>query len=153
MISSVLVNPANNNILSIGKNVHGDDTLLVETYNRLNGTFKAATRSSAGTTIIVEPDDEASIQLTDLILTTDKVALADVTVRFTDGTNTIDIITADVADAPVNLAIAFAGRWAGWKDARVEMVTVAAVTATVAIGYIKVPQSLTIAYDTWDALR
>ena len=51
---------------------------------------------------------------------------------FTDGVETINIIVADSTNAPINLAIPFAGRWQGWRDARIDLITVNAV----APGYI-----------------
>lgn len=117
-----------------------------------HGTFKAATISGAATTIVAQPSNEGSLMLTDLFISADKVNNASVTVQFADGTNTIPIITPIVTDAPVNLGAALAGRWQGWKDARVEVVTdTAGQNVTVSVGYIKMPTGLP--YDEWDSLR
>lgn len=127
--------------------------LITQPVVTFNGVFKSTTRSSAGTSTIAEPLPKSSILLTDLILTSDRVALATVTVRFTDGTNNVDIITAAVNDAPVNLALSFGGRWQGWKDARVDLITVGNATATVACGYMKVEEAYTLHFNDWDSRR
>lgn len=131
-----------------------DEPILVtQPLVTFNSVFKAVTREVDGTSIVAEPIPEASLLLVDMILTTDKVALASVTVRFTDDVNTINIITAAVNDAPVNLAINFGGRWQGWRDARIEFVTVNNVTATVACGYMKVKEKSTLDFADWDSRR
>ena len=132
--------------------VRGDEVVLtVANSNQAHGAFAAANRSSAGTTIITAPNDEGSLILTDLIVGADRVNGATVTVQFTDGTDTVVIYATDVTDAPANIGVSFGGRWQGWKDARVELVTVNAVNATVSLGYIKVPQGLP--YAEWDSRR
>jgi hypothetical protein len=127
--------------------------LIAQTYASVNGCFKAATRAAAGTTIITEPDLHGSIVLTDLIVTSDRVNAAIITLRFTDGTNTINIFVADVTDAPCNVATSFVGQWKGWKDARLEVVTVGVVKATVAVGYFKLPEETTLGFVEWDTAR
>ena len=116
-----------------------------------HGTFTSATRTTAGTTVIAAPKDNGSLFLTDMVLGTDKVNGATVTVRYSDGTDSIIIFSADVTDAPAHLALGFAGRWQGWKNARVELVTTGTVTATVSLGYVKVPRGLD--YRLWDSRR
>lgn len=61
---------------------------------------------------------------------------------------------ADSSNAPVNVAIPFAGNWAGWRNARIELVVSGANgTATLAVGYFKISKSKTMNYDEWNALR
>jgi hypothetical protein len=127
--------------------------LTVATYGQQNGHFKAATRTSAGTTTVVTPYDGDAIVLTDLILTTDRVALSTVTVSFTDGVNTVTIISTSCADAPCNIAIPFSGLWRGWESARIDLTTVAGLSATLAIGYFHVKGNDALQYSQWDALR
>ena len=127
--------------------------ILVENSARIYGTFKAETRTSAGTTIVAEPSEDGSIILTDIIVTADRVNGASVTVQFTDGTNTIVIFEVDVTDAPVAIGLPLNGRWQGWRNARLELVTVGAVTSTLSVGYYKIPSTRTLDYSTWDALR
>lgn len=130
----------------------GDKKVLVSTKEAMtHGVFKASTRTTNGTTTVTSPDTGGAIILTDLIITSDKTANSSVIVRFTDGSNTIDVTVGDSVNAPVNIALAFGGCWRGWKDARLEMVTTGAVTATVAVGYMKISNGLPFA--EWDALR
>jgi len=125
--------------------------LTTGTLHGAHGTFKAAQRSSAGTTILTNPANGGSLHLTDLILTTDKTNASNVTLQFTDDTETIIIAVGDSTNAPVNLAVAFNGRVQGWKDARLEMVTTGGVSATCMVGYHKMSKG--IAFSEWDSRR
>ena len=115
------------------------------------GQFKAANRTTAGTTIVTEPLLGGSIGITDLIVSADKVNLATVTIRFTDGTNTIILYRGVTTDAPINISIPIGGRFRGWSNARVELVTTGAVDASVTLGYIKYSEGL--AFEAWDKQR
>lgn len=125
--------------------------LVVTTVPQTHGLFKSVTRATAGTSIITAPTLGGAIVLTDLIVSTDKRPLSNVTISLTDDTETIDIMTLDSTNAPVNTSIAFTGRIAGWKNARLEVVTVSDVTATVTCGYFKEQEGLSLL--EWDALR
>lgn len=125
--------------------------LIVANEKDQHGVFKAQQRTSAGTTILASPTGGGALALTDLMITTDKTANSSVVIHFTDDTETEVVMEADSANNTVNLAIAFAGLWRGWKDARLEMVTVDTVTATVAVGYMKIVSGQFFA--EWDALR
>jgi len=75
-----------------------------------------------------------------------------VEVRFTDGTNTVSLYgPASQVDFPVQIAHGFVGRCQGWRDARIDVVTVGTADATVTICYTKIPTSLP--FKEWDALR
>jgi hypothetical protein len=142
-----------------GKELHsysgydGDPVLVTTTHGANSGSFKSASRTGAGTSIVVAPDGLDGIVLTDLILTTDKVNGATATVQITDGVNTIVLISANVTDAPCNIALSFAGKWEGWQGARVEFVTVGNVKATLAIGYFKIMEDSALPFASWDAKR
>lgn len=127
--------------------------LLVEKYAAIFGSFKAITRTSEGTSVLASVDGDDAIVLTDLIITTDKVQGATVTVQWTDGVNTVVIITAHATDAPCNLAIPFGGHWQGWQGARLDVVTVNAVKTTVSCGYFKIKADKALAYGAWDEIR
>lgn len=150
MINLSLADRATGKDLHICETTYGS-LLVTSNLAQAHGTFKSETRSAAGTSIITEPDPGHSIILTDLIISSDRVNAATFTVRFTDGTNTVNIFSGDVTDAPINLASPLSGRWQGWKDARVELVTVGLVTVTVSCGYYKVDTGLD--YAEWDSLR
>lgn len=150
MIETSLIEQSSGEELYIAHQ-NGDKILITHTHAQVKGKFKAATRSSAGTSIITEPDADGCIVLTDIMVTSDRVAASSFTVQFTDDTETIKIISGNANDAPVNLATSFAGAWSGWKNARLELITVGNVTATVACGYYKLHDSML--YNEWDALR
>ncbi len=133
--------------------LYEEPILITQPIHTFEGVFKTTTHTVAGTSTVAEPLPKSSLLLTDLVLTTDKVALSTVTISFTDGVNTINILTANTSDAPVNLSIPFAGRWQGWKDAKIELTTVNNVTATVACGYMKIEEKYTLAFDDWDSRR
>lgn len=127
--------------------------LIAQSYASVNGSFKSATRAAAGSTTITEPELGGSIVLTDLIVTSDRVNAAIITIRFTDGVDNVNIFVADVTDAPCNVATSFAGQWKGWKNARLELVTVGVVKTTVAAGYFKLPEEISLGFSEWDAAR
>jgi len=140
------------NPLHIGSNpVTSEPILVTENVHRIHGKFASAIRTTAGTTVIASPSLGQEIVMTDLIISTDRTNNATVTVQWTDGVETIAIYSGITNDAPINFGIAFAGRWSGWKDARLEMVTVGNVTANVSVGFYKLPEGLTFA--EWDADR
>ena len=142
-----------------GKELHsydgydGEPVLVTTTHGAQHGSFVAATRSTAGTTAVIVAQGDDAIVLTDLILTTDKVNATTATVKITDGVNTVDVIAADLTDAPCNIAISFAGHWQSWRACRVDLVTTGVVTATLALGYFRIPWDVAMGFGEWDALR
>ena len=128
-----------------------EPVLVTENLHRIHGTFAAQSRSTGGTTILAAPEIDQEIVLTDLIVSTDRVASSTLVIHWTDDAETIVIYSGNANDAPINFAIAFAGRWAGWKNARIEMVTNNTLKANIAVGYYKLPEGLTFAQ--WDAIR
>lgn len=153
MIKSILTNSKDKKSLQTLDGWEDLPVLVIANYQSMNGSFKSIARSTAGTSTLTEPTGEGSIVLTDLIITTDKVNGASVTVQFTDDTNTIVIVAAQVTDAPCNIATTFIGHWQGWRSARMDMVTVGNVKATVACGYFKVSKSKSLEFSDWDARR
>jgi len=142
-----------------GKEIHtydgydGEPVLVTTTHGAQHGSFVAATRTEAGTTAVISARGEDGIVFTDLILTTDKVQGATVTVAITDGSNTVTVVAADVTDAPCNIALSFAGHWQTWQAAYVNLTTVGVVKATLALGYFRIPWNVTLPYSAWNALR
>ena len=127
--------------------------LAVSEEARLYGAFRSKTRTTAGTTAVITPISGGSLILTDLLISGEKQATSSVEVRFTDGSNTVTVFLVSQSDAPASLAHSFAGRFHGWKDARVDMITTGAGDATVTIGYYKINGSRTLPFEAWDALR
>jgi len=94
------------------------------------------------------------VVLTDLLVSGEKINGGIIQVQFTDDTNSEIVSKSHVTDGPVNLAMPFAGRWRGWKDARIEMlVTTSMQDATVAIGYYFVTGAGVFIFEDWDAQR
>lgn len=153
MIKAVLTALKSKKALHTYEGLDGEPVLVVTTHAHQNGYFKAAQRSTAGTTVIAQPNGNDAICLTDMIITTDKVNGASLTVQITDGVNTIILASALVTDAPCNIAIPFQGNWTGWQAAHVDMVTVSTVAATVSLGYYKIPADKALPYAAWNALR
>lgn len=125
--------------------------LMSATERQQHGVWKVANRTTAGTTIITAPFASGALLVTDLILSTDKVAGSSVQLQFTDGANTEVIALFDSANAPVSLSISINGRLHGWKDARLEMVTVNAVDASIMVGYMKIKSVQD--FNEWDSER
>ncbi len=115
------------------------------------GTFKAATRTTAGTTTLTEPDPGGSIVVTWIAVSGEKQAGSSVEVRFTDGTNIVTIVLISQIDAPPNFPISFPSRVQGWQDAQIDMITSGAGDATISVGYIKIPEG--IPFAEWDSFR
>lgn len=152
MIKASLIDSATGKELYIASQ-NGNKIFISQTHAQVEGKFKAKTLTAAGTIIVTEPDKGGCIVLTDFILTSDKTEGAVITVQYTDGTETIPIMVADMSDAPVNLATSLSGKWESWRDARLELVITGGVnpTATLAAGYYKLSDSKL--FNDWDAQR
>lgn len=152
MIKSILTESASGQELYIAKQ-NGDKVLITQTHAQIEGRFKSAVLTDAGTITIVEPLSGGCITLTDMILASDKTEGATIIVQFNDGTNTETIVNTDMSDAPVNIAINFTGYWHGWRDAWLELIISGGTnpSASCAVGYFKLHNSML--YSEWDALR
>ena len=150
-LKATLIDPATGKVLEIIKDIFGHPTLAVTDHYVDKTRFKSVTRVAVGTETIASPITDGAILLTDIIISTDRVANSRLTIFFDDGVRNIPIFDGYANDAPINVAANFHGGWTGWKDAAAKMTTEQAIKATVAIGYIKVPEGLE--YAEWDALR
>jgi Tfp pilus assembly protein PilW len=121
----------------------------------INTRFKSATHTDAGTITLATPEAGGFLVLTDLLISAEKVASGSCKIQFTDGSDTVVIFNAITVDAPANLAIPFSGRWAGWKDARLDTVTTGSnIDATVSVGYLLIKDpDLALTFADWDVLR
>jgi hypothetical protein len=151
VIKVILLDTTTGKALTIIKDIFDIPTIAVTDNYLKRVCFKSSTRTSAGTTTITSPKNDGALLLTDMIISTDKVANSQLTVLFDDGTYNIPIYDGYANDAPINLALGFHGGWTGWKDASLKMTTVAVIKATVAVGYMKIPKSRE--YEEWNALR
>lgn len=129
----------------------GLPTLVILTPAQAHGQFKSSTRTTAGTTIIVEPRPGLSLAVTDILLSGEKQPNSDLTIQFTDGTNTVIIFVSNQVDVPPSVDANLTSYFYGWTDARIEMITSGTGDATVTIGYIHTQRDLT--FSEWDALR
>lgn len=125
---------------------------------RVNGVFKTtkfvAATSPTYSTIVATPAGDGSIVLSDMVISFEKKTGAEVTIQFNDGTNTELIWFGDMQDAPINLAIAFAGKWQGWQCAYLEAVVAGAgLDGSVGIGYAKLDKSNSLTYSDWNKRR
>jgi hypothetical protein len=145
------VDVASGKTLEVIDDVYGNPTLAVTDHYWNKTRFKSETRTGAGTSTIASPTTGGAIMLTDMIISTDKVANSQLTVFFDDATRQVNLYDGYANDAPINFAIGFRGGWTGWKDAALKMTTLAVIKATVAMGYIKTPEG--VCYTEWDALR
>ena len=128
--------------------------LLVTGRRDFYGIFKTIAYTAQGTTQQVTPKGAGSIELTDLIVTFEKKALAFVTINFHDTTNTAPIFKAALTDAPVNIAIPFAGRWQGWSEAHIDVIVSGAdAIGNVSIGFMHSPASESLSYNAWNVRR
>ena len=153
MLKTTLIRNKDKQEISLEEGYGDKPCVVTTTFRRVNGVFRAASRSTAGTTKIVEPNGNNAIVLTDIIISADRVNAATVTVQFNDGTRAVEIFSAVTTDAPVAIAIPFQGNWAGWQSADLELVTVNAVTANVSVGYFEIDEDRALSYSEWDARR
>ncbi len=124
---------------------------VITTGPQRHGVFRSVTATTQTTTEIAAPVAKGAIVVTDLLITTNKQAGGILTLRFSDGTNTINLAVFPV-DLAVNQSLALVGLFRGWRDADLQMVTSGATfDATVTAGYMKVPDGLEFA--EWDTLR
>lgn len=129
----------------------GGYALVTIPVNSIHGTFKSVSRTGAGTSTITSPDADGSLLITDLLISGEKQVSSTVEVRFTDGSQSVTLFLMGQAVVPATVAHSFTGRFQGWKNARIEMITVGTADATVTLGYTKIPTGLVFA--EWDTLR
>ena len=128
--------------------------LCVEQAARAAAVFNTLVFTAQDTYILADSKGDSSIELTDLIVSAEKKNLGTLIVRFNDGTQTETIANILVTEVGVNLAIAFRGKWQGWRSAQVELVIGGAdFGGSVAIGYTRHNKANSLAYSDWNARR
>jgi len=124
---------------------------------RANGVFKTTRITAAGgtgSTKVATPTGDGSIVLTDLVVSFEKKASAEVTLQFNDGTNSELVWFGDMQDAPISFGISFAGRWWGWRSAYLEIVVAGAgLDGSLGVGYVKLDKANSLTYSDWNARR
>jgi hypothetical protein len=146
-----------------GKELHSEEyfqegeegrVLLITTIPENYGLFKSSAFTAQGTTEMITPKGNGSIQITDLIITFEKKGSAVITLNFHDATNTVTFFKGTTTDAPINFSSNFKGRWQGWQGAHIDVViTGADVIGNIAIGYVLYPTVGSLTYSEWNALR
>lgn len=126
------------------------DILVVSNPQKIHGLFKSVTHGAVNLQRLATPTAKGYIELTDLIITTEKKTAAILTVQFNDGSNQEVIVTAYLADSTVNIAISFTGGWSGWQGAYVEVdMSGAGGKGSTAIGFIKHVETFAPTYTEW----
>lgn len=85
---------------------------------------------------IATPRVGGTLELLDLVISGSKKASGTLTVRWNDGSNTDNLFVGSVDDGTLNLAISYAGKVEGWKDAYLEYTTVSVWTGSLMITYV-----------------
>lgn len=132
------------------------EALHVLNYRQVHGVWKSVGWSSETVvkTAIVTPSEGGSIELTDLIIATDKTTNATVVITFEDGTNTETLITGDTTNDSLVLSLSVAGRLQAWKNASLNY-TVAGgnSTGSIIVGYVRREPADTEDYSVWNSRR
>lgn len=125
-------------------------------YKQALGLWKCVTWSSETVvkTTLIAPKPDESIEITDLLIVTDKTQNAVVTLAFEDGTNTETLIVGNTTNAPLQLAHAVGGRFQAWRNAILKY-TVAggSSTGTIIIGYVRHSSAQSEDYSVWNSRR
>ena len=135
----------------VGPHTHA----VTEDHARVATQFRTTANTGAETQIAVTPPKGSAIVITDVILGGEKAASGSIAIQFTDGSDTVIVFKISTVQNPVSLHIPFAGRWRGWKDARIDVVTTGGNSdADVSIGYYIIRGTVgVLSFADWDALR
>ena len=134
----------------VGPHTH----LIVEDHSRVATQFRSVANTGAETQAAVTPPAGTAIVITDVILGAEKAASGSVTVQFTQGSDTVIVFKISTVQNPVSLHIPFAGRWRGWKDARIDVVTAGGNSdSDVSVGYYILRGEGVLSFADWDAQR
>ena len=125
--------------------------LISQTVGQALGVFRSISETTAGTFSIASILTGQSIVVTDILLSSKKKASSSLTLRFSDGTNTVNIFSPDTVSGEVNFSASLAGLFSGWAGADLEIVTVADVVFTATIGFYKFTGGDD--FSVWDAKR
>lgn len=126
------------------------------TYQKEHSVFQAVnwTNAQVSEAALCSPDADGSLEITDLIVLTDKVNLGTVVLHFDDGTNEEVIVNASLSDLPIRMDAHFVGKIQGWQGAALYY-TVAGANSTGAITviYVKHNKANSLPYTEWNARR
>ena len=135
----------------VGSHTH----LSVEDHSRVATHFKHVASTDAGTTTVVSSRPGNALVVTDIILSQKKVASGTLTIQFDDDDDNTEILAVlDTVTDGVTMHIPFAGRVRGWKDARIEMVSVGnSAVSNVTVMYYHLGGTQVLSFTNWDGLR
>lgn len=151
-IDSVLVDRASGqDILTVPAPGGGGPVLIAQTIGQAFGVFRSVSGNTAGTFSIANIKAGESAVVTDILLSSKKKAGSSLTLRFSDGTDIVNIFSPDTVTDPVNFSASLAGLFLGWSGADLEIVTVADVVFTATIGFYKFTGG--DEFSVWDAKR
>ena len=159
MWSFALRNPVNLRRVYTGqpwkmfRKARGDEEILITgDYVTAFSTFQSVTRSTGGTTTVVTPRPGGSVAVVDVLVSATKVNSATVSLVFDDDTDSEVLFTASTNNQPITFgAWPVRGRCQGWRDARLDLVTVNSTLAFMTVVYMHLPAGLVFA--DWDSLR
>ena len=135
---------------NVGPHTH----LVVEDHSRVATQFRHTANAGAETTVAVTPPVGTAIVITDIVLGAEKAASGSVTVQFVEGSDTVIVFKVSTVQNPVSLHVPFAGRWRGWKDARIDVVTTGGNDdSDVSIGYYIIRGEGVLSFSDWDLER
>ncbi|KKL57539.1 hypothetical protein LCGC14_2234410 [marine sediment metagenome] len=146
-----------NKVLTQFKNTWGY-ALSVLNYRQVHGQWQAVSWSAGqvAKTALITPTDKGSVEITDLIISTDKQNGATVMLTFEDGTNAETIVNGILTDGPLQINHPVSGRFQGWRNA-ILYYTVAGANSTgaITVGYVKHGAGAreTEDYSAWNSRR
>lgn len=130
--------------------------LCVLNYRQKYGHWQSVSWSAGqvAKTPLVSVSNGESIEITDLIISTDKQNGATVVLTFEEGSNIETIINGNLTDAPLQLNLAVAGRFQAWRDATLYY-TVAGANSSgaITIGYVRHNKADSQNYSSWNSER
>ena len=152
-------NPVNSRRIFTGqpwrafKQARGNEEILITgDYVTAFSVFQSVTRSTTGTTRVATPRSNGSLAVIDVLVSATKVNSATVSLTFDDGIDSEVLFTASTNNQPIPFGSwPVKGRCQGWKDARLDLVTVNSTIVFITVVYMHLPEGLVFA--DWDALR
>ena len=140
--------------VEIRPGINDSPVLIAESLRILAGHWQTQSITTATTTTIISTRPNEAVMLTDIVvILSKKVASATIIVRFSDGVNTINLMTLDAATAAFNFSHPFQGGIRGWKDANFQVVTSHNTTVAVLAGYTNITSRAAQAFGLWNAER
>ena len=129
--------------------------LITEDHSRVATQFKTVDNAGAVTNTVVSPKAGGAIVMTDIVFSGERTANGIATVRFSDGSNTVNITKFFLNNNSLATATSLQGLCLGWEDARIEVDTdTNGMTTTATIWYYFVKDDIRVKdFAAWDADR